>query len=200
MRALSHLALAVALCALGAGCLTLASSQPTSFYMLSAMPQEDAEETPGTDKLVIGVGPVTVPEYLNRSQLVVRTGANELTLDEFHQWAEPLNDGIARILAANLTELVPVEAIYFPWRSNRSIDYQVMLQVASFETDQAGAATLDVGWGIWKPGTSERLVARSDVYRIDATASSYGDRVNAMSQALEALSRDVAAALRPQLR
>jgi uncharacterized lipoprotein YmbA len=203
MRALPNVPLVglAALCALTAGCLTLGGgSHPTNFYLLSAMPQEDAEETSEAAKLLVGVGPIAVPEYLNRSQLVVRTGTNELRLDELHQWAEPLADGIARVVAANLTELLPVEAIYFPWRSSRSIDYQLVVQVASFETDPAGAATLELSWAIRQPGTSERLMGRSDVYRIEGTGTSSADRVSAMSQALEAFSRDVAAVLRAQLR
>ena len=58
---------------------------------------------------VIGVGPITVPKYLDRPQIVTRSGRNQLALGEFDRWAEPLQDNVLRVLAENLAFLIPTD-------------------------------------------------------------------------------------------
>jgi len=51
--------------------------------------------TPATPVNVV-VSPVTVPDILDRPQIVTRLGSNQVTLDEFARWGQPLKGGIAR--------------------------------------------------------------------------------------------------------
>jgi uncharacterized lipoprotein YmbA len=86
-----------------AACLTLtgcADSQPTRFYTLS--PLADASGgTPLADlpEFTVGVGPVTLPPYLDRPQLVTRAGGNRMVLADFDSWVEPLQGMFARVSA-----------------------------------------------------------------------------------------------------
>ena len=81
-----------------AGC---AATTPTRFYTLSSLVAAPGEASQGLPHLAIGVGPVTLPEYLNRPQIVTRVGSNRIALADFESWAEPLDGLFARILTEN---------------------------------------------------------------------------------------------------
>ena len=76
-----------------------ASTGPTRFYLLSPIGGDHAGGCPDGRTLSLGVGPIEVPRYLDRPQIMTRTGPNEMALAEFDLWAEPLKEGIPRILA-----------------------------------------------------------------------------------------------------
>src|SRR5262247_418372 len=88
------------------GC--LGSTPPTQFYLVPSLTSPDAAPaSAGRHDLTLGVGPVTVPPYLDRPHLVTRTSRAKLALADFDQWAGPLPDTIARVLAGNLSLLIP---------------------------------------------------------------------------------------------
>src|SRR5215831_20400858 len=84
------------------GC--LGSTPPTQFYLMPPLTSPDTAPpaSAGWRDLTLGVGPVTVPPYLDRSQIVTRTSRAKLTLADFDQWAGPLADTIARVLSEDL--------------------------------------------------------------------------------------------------
>jgi uncharacterized lipoprotein YmbA len=72
-------------------------SKPVQFYMLNATsglvssPQGHQATAQGP---VIGLGPIRIPEYLNRPQMVMAVNDNQFLLDEDHRWAERLDQNI----------------------------------------------------------------------------------------------------------
>ena len=60
----------------------------------------------------VGIGPVTLPQYLDRPQIVERTGPNSLKIAEFDRWAEPLNNTVPRILVQNISQLLQSDRVY----------------------------------------------------------------------------------------
>ena len=106
-----------------AGCVGTNPSQPARFYMLS--PTNDtktpAQANIGEGRITIGIGPVEIPEYLNRAQIVTRVSPTELKLAEFDRWAEPLNNNFSRVLAENLTSLLYNDPVAF-FQSQRDAD------------------------------------------------------------------------------
>ena len=98
-----------------AGC---ASTPPTQFYVLPSLAGSDTAPLSAADSrdLTIGVGPVTLPPYLDRPQIVTNTSRAKLTLAEFDQWAAPLHDIFSRALAENLALLIPTDRVLLhPW-------------------------------------------------------------------------------------
>ncbi len=74
----------------------------TRFFVLSSISgSEMMMSREGERRLAIGIGLVTLPEYLNQSEIVTRITQNEVSLDEFAKWAEPLENNISRALAEN---------------------------------------------------------------------------------------------------
>ena len=82
-------ATALALCTLAAVAAGCGSSPPSRFYTLSGTTAAAAAPS----NLSIAVGPVTIPGAVDRPQMVVTTGANQVELDEFNRWAAPLRGG-----------------------------------------------------------------------------------------------------------
>jgi uncharacterized lipoprotein YmbA len=188
-----HARLGAALAAglLLAGC---AETPPTRFYTLSsvlAAPGETGAEA-GRD-LAIGIGAVTLPEYLNRPQLVTRLGSNRVGLSDFDSWIEPLQGLFARTLAENLALLLDTDDVLtLPQRRPFRPDYQVEVEVTRFDADAAGNAVLDARWWVLGArGESELHSARTTLVE-PVPADDRSAAVAALSQALGALSREIA--------
>lgn len=171
-----------------------ASSPPVRFYALDAMTAAPEAKNEGA---VVGIGPLSFPDYLKRPQIVTRTSTSELKVAYFDRWAEPLDAAFRRTLTANLDALLTnALVIEFPFGGGRiEPDFRVLGQVARFDVSADGVAVLDVTWGI-STGDGERVAApRRSQYRADAGGGDYDGIVRALRQALEAFSRDVAGAL-----
>jgi uncharacterized lipoprotein YmbA len=193
-----------------AGC---AVSDPTQFYTLgqasaNSRTAENVERTASsstsrssvaaTGAVGIGVGPVLLPGYLDRSQIVIRTGADRVELSMFHRWAEPLGDGIARTLAEEIGARVPTDRIVtFPWPGvvARFIRYQVVVTVLRFDGRRGGEVTLDTRWRILGRDGDELAFRRTTV--IEAAADrGYQPMVAAMARAVVTLGQEIAAEIR----
>lgn len=165
----------------------------------SAPPRErfftlDAPEPPvaPSDAASIAVGPVSVPEMVDRPQLVVRTTAHEVVLAEQARWAEPLKSAIARVVAANLATELGMRLA----GARSDADYRVMLDVLRFDSGPGEAALLDAAWTVIGP-KGMRRTGRS-VARQKAESKSYDGLAAAHSAALAAISKEIAAAIREQ--
>jgi uncharacterized protein len=188
----------VTLAALAAG-LALAScadSQPTRFYTLAALRDAPDAAMPATPPdLSVGVGPVTLPPYLDRAQLVTRAGSNRVVLADFDSWAEPLDGLFARVLAENLAlRLGTDDVLLLPQRRLVPLDYQVEVDVSRFDVDTSGDAVLDARW--WVLDADERLLRNGHstitepIQAGDPTAAAAG-----LSRALGAMSHEIAQAI-----
>ena len=174
--------------ALIAGC---GNSPKQHYYTLSA-PAVPAEEKPG---FTVAVGPVTVPEMVDRAQIVVRTSVHQVEVSELNRWAEPLKRSIPQVVAASLArELAPARVVvYSP--GGGSADYRVRIDVERFESEPGKAATIAASWSVRRNAGGEARAGRSMV-RESADGSGYETLVAAHSRALEGVSRDIADALR----
>jgi len=93
VRRVATLALAVALAACAG---TLPQER---YYTLSGPTTPPPAATAQGPSVFVSVA---VPEGVDRSPMVLRTGANQVEITDFHRWAEPLKAAIPRVLAANL--------------------------------------------------------------------------------------------------
>ena len=177
-----------------------ASSPPTRFFVLSSSP--DFEKTGNRDGercFAIGIGPVKIPEYLNQPEIVTRITQNELRLDEFAKWAEPLEDNISRALAKNLLSLLCIRRIaIFPWKAGTPIDYRIDVDVIQLDGILGESASLDVTWSI-SDGTDRKksplLTKRSTYKESTGGGEDYRTFVSAQSRNLASLSREIAEAI-----
>src|SRR5271157_1862130 len=77
-----------------------ARSPSSKFYQLNEVLNETSATHAVSPDLsqVIAIGPVRIPDYLDRPQIVIRSGKNELKLSEFDRWAGSLESDVSRVL------------------------------------------------------------------------------------------------------
>jgi uncharacterized lipoprotein YmbA len=163
------------------------------FYTLSS--SAAPERTASRPSYRITVGPVTIPALVDRPQIVLRAGANRVTLAEESRWAEPLKDSIPRVVAGNLASLLEGARVSaYTQGAGAAADYRVLLDIQRFESVMGDAATLEVLWTIGRASggimTAGRSLIREPVGGADTDAL-----VAAHERALAAVSRDIAAAI-----
>jgi uncharacterized lipoprotein YmbA len=172
-----------------------ASSPPTRFYVLPSLTEAETAPPAAQRDLTIGVGPVTLHPYLDRPQIVTRASRARLVLSEFDQWGAPLHDSVTRSLAENLSLLVPTDRVVLhPWSRTTVPDYQVTVEVLQFDAGPGGEVILAARWQILNADEKE-LVIRTSRLTAAAGGHEYEATVTAMGRTLDALSRDIAAAL-----
>ena len=185
--------------ALLAGC---ADSQPTRFYTLSALTDAPGGKPPKTlADLTVGVGPVTLPPYLDRPQLVTRAGDNRVVLADIDSWAEPLQGMFARVLAENLVLLLGTDdVVILPQRRDLALDRQVEVDVTRFDVDAAGNAVLDARWWVYGRNGEKLLRSGRSTISEPAQVGDYTAAAGALSRALGAMSEEIAQAIADQAR
>jgi uncharacterized lipoprotein YmbA len=171
-----------------AGC---GGSLPT-FYMLS--PEGPLPSGGGTG---IGVGPVSLAEYVDRQNLVVQSGPNRLELAESHLWAGDLDNSVARVVATNLGRRLGTGNIRtYPWQRDSEIDYQVAIDIREFIAGSDGYAHIEATWRIYSLPGSKLISSKTFIAKEAITSEDYEAVVAAQSRLLGKLSADIAAGIR----
>jgi uncharacterized protein len=125
----------------------------SKFYLLTptadtAAPTTATTPSPGGD-FVIGLGPIKLPPYLDRPEIVTRMAPNRLELSKEDRWGESIQNGFTRAMERNLAAQTGAsQVIVFPWYNTVHIDMQVQIDIYRFETDGNGLSTLSAKWTI----------------------------------------------------
>lgn len=168
----------------------------SSHYRLSAL----APLPSVADGLSLGVGPVNIPEYLNRDGLVRADGANALRIAGNERWAEPLEDGVTRVTILNLAGLLDTQDIRrFPWHPERAPQIGIKLNVLTLDTEQT-KATLVAEWLVYQTDGEQPATRRLTRYEepLAGAPAPGNDIAAAYSKLLLSLSQDIAAVVRAQ--
>ncbi len=179
------------------GCATV--QKPSRFYVLSPLNNQEgttSENSPRRD-IVLGIGPVELPQYLDRPNIVLRTSQNELKVSEFELWAEPLEDNFSRILAENLSNLnLTDHIIFFPWKRKINIDFQIAVDVTQFDCQLKGDYILNVRWTIFGRNGKKLLTMNKSSFSKKAFLDDYVSLVKLLNENLSDLSREISLAIR----
>jgi uncharacterized lipoprotein YmbA len=182
---------------LTAGCLFSPQPDKSKFFVLAPDVAQGAEVTPAAagapHQLVIGLGPIKLPEYLDRSDVVTRVAPNRLELSPVDRWAEPLSTDFRQVMAQDLSARLGTQMItFYPWYRTTHVDYQVRIDVYRFERDSHDTATLVAHWQIFD-GSGAIL------YATDSTISETGQPdepgAAALSRALGTLAGQITSAI-----
>lgn len=182
----------------GSACVNVGAghSPKTRFFLLEAKSEHCPKPDWARQKMLagnaIGIGPVALPHYLDRPQILTRINHQELLADEFSQWAEPLKDSIPRIMGENLASLGGGGRIrVFPWGQSTQINIQVSMNIHRFESDDSGRIALKATWQIVNIKDRQPLRERLAIIEKASTGADIGGRVKAMSLALADLSLEI---------
>jgi uncharacterized lipoprotein YmbA len=184
-----------------AGCLGLGPRpDETRFFTLTPLGPDQADSASDSEsRLTLGLGPIVLPAYLDRTPVVRRTGPNEIGVSATDRWAEPLSYAFAATLRQNLVVLLGTsQVVLHPWSRAASPDLAIDVDVLHFEAATNGEADLTAQWHVRRVvdgtvlvGRMSRIVERTGGVDSDA-------EVAALSRALGTLSREIAAAVRAE--
>ena len=183
-----------------------ASTPSESFYTLSAV-VEPARATPPSPTtsarpaapITIVVDQATLPELVDRPQIVVKSGDSRVAILEQQRWAEPLRSQVSRIVALNLTRLLPAARVAtYPDVLDGVPDersFRVSLDVQRFDSRPGDAVTLEALWTLRRASGAEVASGRETVQE-SVAGGGYDALVAAHDRALATVSRKIAAAVR----
>ena len=190
-----RLVIAAALVALAAACTP--PTPPPHLYVLTPLLATPIGERNTSGLTTIVVAQAQVPDYLDRPQLIERTSDNELKLVETDQWAERLSLNVSRVVALNLSTMVPADAnVAVPVRASLPYDYQVLLSLNSFELDLSQEAVLGGRWAVTNADGTKELAAAGVSLREKASRPGIAAAVEAMNRNLGAVSKEIAVAIK----
>ncbi len=141
----------------------------------------------------------SLPSYLDRQQLVSRSGNGQLQMNSYHLWAEPLDAAISRVTGVNLGRLTNSLNIQ-PVENFVTLDYQTLLEirVSRFEPDASNTLVLECTWKLQPVAgrvADTRPFSTSVAIIPPDTTVDLSGRVVAMNEALARLAREIARAL-----
>jgi uncharacterized lipoprotein YmbA len=161
----------------------------TRFFVLSPEPGTDSIRV-AADGPLLAVGPVTIPDYLDRPAIVTRVGPNQVDPVESDRWAQPLASMVQRTLAVDLgVALGARRYLLYPWARDHQPDIVVEVDILRFEVDRARTVRLDALWRLGL-GDEERVGTTALSQAVaDTTTEAV---VAAMSTLLGRMSTDLA--------
>lgn len=177
------------------GPMACSTTPPVEYYTLSTLSgiPRDATPTVMGETVAIGLGPVVFPQYLDRPQIVTRNSPNRIQVSEFHRWADSLPETFSRIIAQNISMLLPaVRVAVFPWEDWFHPVFRIKLDVEQFDAGISGQVLLNVAWSIRNQAGIDELVVKHTVITEPVPSDGYEALVAAESRALAALSRIIA--------
>jgi uncharacterized protein len=169
------------------------SSPPERFYTLNAdAPANGARSAKLAGATSIVVGPVTLPELVDRPQFVVRVAPNRVAILEQQRWAEPLKNEIARVVAANLGQLLNgAQVLSYPANASGDAVYRVAIDVQRFDSIPGDGVIIDSSWTVRRPSGGTARTGHSTLHEL-ARGTDYDALVAAYDRALASLSGEIA--------
>ena len=175
----------------GIGC---ARTKPSKFYTLNAAWPESKDVSPqdrGT--MLLGVGPVQVPTYMDRPQMVTRVNENEVALSEFNRWAEPVSKALPTVLENNLAYLLPGTDISgYNLHQHFQLTHQLVVEIDEFIGTPGGEAVLRVKWMLVELDQKDAYpLLYTGIYRKPTTQPGYEGLAAAMSALMREMAEDM---------
>lgn len=182
-----------------AGC---GSTPHSRFYSLNSLSTgKTVKSERDRDNKIIAVGPIRIPEYLDRPQIVTRSGQNELMLAEFQRWGGSLDNDLKRVIPENIAQrLGPAEYLVMNWpvpgEGNVPLQYRVPIDILRFEGMPGDSVTLTYQWGIIGMDNKERMAVHTATLIEPVKGRGYEELVAAMSRAVIRMSVKIADTIR----
>ena len=175
-----------------------AASPNVSFYTLDK-PHYPEARSENSSRLDILLGPLTVPEMVDRPQFVVRTGDNMVDIIDTRRWAQPLKIELAHALAANLAQDLGTLRVFLAGQSMAGEpDIRVSVDILRFESWSGAEATIEARWTIQRKESKTTLTGRS-IARETLRGEGYDILVAAHGRALARIGHEIADAIRAGL-
>jgi uncharacterized lipoprotein YmbA len=183
------------------GCGLLSPREDTTQYaVLASLDEIPGAQAPAASanlsSACVGLGPVTLPEYLKRPQIVSRVEGTRIVLSGTERWAEPLDQALLRVLAIDLARTMGAgRVVNYPWYECDAPGLQVEIAFSRCERDETGKVVIAARWslsGIEGAGTP---IERESRIEQQATGHDGASTALALSRGLAELCREIAGAV-----
>ena len=174
------------------------TQRDTKYYVLSSMQSQTTAVQPLADlsDIGIGVGPIRMPMYLDRSDIVTRGSSNQVEIAEFAQWAGPLPENFSRVLAENLSVLLKTDKVgVFPFVRREELDYNVTVYVTRFDGRPGDKSHLRARWAILDGKRKQSFYEKHTIVSHPAVDDTTEALIAAKSNTIADLSREIAEAI-----
>jgi uncharacterized lipoprotein YmbA len=177
-------------------CSVLEPKPDASRYFL-LRPTSQPGSGPALDDLVLGVGPVNVPDYLDRIEMLEHIGPYEVRYSAQNRWVEPLGVQLARTLAENLDILLEPRAIVrYPWYRTEGVGLQAEVTFDPIRREESGTWSGTAEWLVRDPEGRDVLERGRFAYELGRDSSTAEDIASRFSEEVRRMSGDIAAAVR----
>ena len=184
---------------LAGACLMLgcAATPPDRYYRLVAAGEAAPIALPAGPRPAVAVAAVSVPELVDRPQIVTLGPGSEVRLSEQHRWAEPLKLAIGRLVADRLSQALGGALVSaYPAEAAADTAYRVSLNVQRFDSELGVATDTTVLWTVRRLADGQQRSGRSALRMVPADAS-HDALAAAHAQALGRIADEIARALLP---
>jgi len=178
------------------GCVSVPNSPVSRFYMLqSEEGNKTAKKIDSVSGTLIGIGPVQIPEYLDRPQIVTKNQDNTLNFAEFDRWGESIGLAVERTIREDLSQILPqTQLTIYPWNPSIPVKYQVMVEVVQLDSILNKDLIFIVQWTVMDVQSMKKIIMKRSEFRQPIVPQNYAGLAETLSLACESLSREIAEA------
>jgi uncharacterized lipoprotein YmbA len=141
----------------------------------------------------ISIGPVTIPDRIDRSQIVTLAADSEVDIAQFDRWAGSINDEIVRTMTINISKLLPVmNVVPYDMEKWVSPDYQIRVDILGLDITPGKAVLLTVNYSVTDKTRKTLLLKSASI--TEPTGNTYPEMVQSQSRVFGTLSSQIAQA------
>jgi len=179
------------------GCLSVPGTPNSRFYMLNPISKEQAaEKLEIAPDIIIEVGPIGVPDYQDRPQIVTKNTNGTLSFAQLDRWGEPLDSALARIISENLAVMLPAASFQvFPCNFAIPLDYQVIANIVQLDSQFRKDMVVTVQWSVINAKSRKMVLTKRSQFSEPINPPNYFGIAQALSSTCAALSREMAGEL-----
>ena len=149
-----------------------------------------------TSGLAVGVGPLMLPTYVDRAELVFQSGPNQFEIPAKVRWAGALQDNFGQVLATDIgRHLGSGNVVANPAPGDTRFRYRVSVAVRQFHAISGQDAILDASWRVETADTRQVLRNGNGVYHARISGDGYAPVVAAESDLVEQLAAAISRTL-----
>lgn len=190
--------------------LAACSSPPPRLFLLNAeqtQPSQHAELSADQSRRDVAAPSArikaglsaTVPEYLDRPDILVRSDSNELARLSDARWAEDLSITVSRVMAADLTAALPgADIVPWPIRYEKTNNFRIAVDLTKFEADAHGTVEIEGRWALLDERADTTRASGQFRHAKAAPSSDAAAIVQTMSDLLAITSSEIATQFQAQ--
>lgn len=189
--------LRLALYALSSVTLAACTPAPQYFYHLESVALQSTQNP--VFAYSIEIVSVTVPDVVDRSQIVIQHPDHQISLYETHRWISPLRFEITSALVQNLSLRLPEARIAArPQSVITHPHFRINVNFDRIDVYAGGMADFNALWSITDVKDGQRVEGRSTYNATAPTQTDFSAYATIYSQAVAHIANDITAALHRQ--